>query len=177
MATNTANTNTISLQMLVTILSHQSQIKLHRKRRQIFPVIPGCFKRAAVCLYLRLTPPIWCPRVFEIEALPQKRGAHGVPDTQYPTRCRLSLKKKSTIGLDTKIWAVFVLISLVTQGAFESTRERDFEAEERRTAVLQAWYSIWRQGPGGCGLGGAWPWRGHSQDSSSGDNTLACICF
>lgn len=89
----------------------------------MFPLI--CLKRAAVSLYCA-----WLPLYDGLECLKlkprhRKGGLMGVPDTQYPTRCRLSLKKKITIGLDTKICAVFVLISLVTQGAFESTREKE----------------------------------------------------
>lgn len=58
-------------------------------------------------------------------------GLYRVPNTNT-LRSRASLKKKSTIGLDTKIWPVFVLISLVTQGAFESTVEREFWGGEGR---------------------------------------------
>lgn len=62
---------------------------------------------------------------------PSKEGGiYRVPNTNT-LRSRASLKKKSTIGLDTKIWPVFVLISLVTQGAFESTGERVFWGRER----------------------------------------------
>lgn len=58
-------------------------------------------------------------------------GSPESQDTQYSARSRAVLEKKSTIGLDTKIRPVFVLISLVTQGAFESTGERPFGEGER----------------------------------------------
>lgn len=57
-------------------------------------------------------------------------GLYRVPNTNT-LRSRACLKKKSTIGLDTKIRPMFVLISLVTQGAFESTGEREFWGRER----------------------------------------------
>lgn len=55
---------------------------------------------------------------------------------------------------------MFVLISLVTQGAFESVGERTFERRERGRGEGQLSF-----GPdavletGGCGLGGVWTWR------------------
>lgn len=63
-------------------------------------------------------------------SLSMEGGPYRVPNTNT-LRSRASLKKKSTIGLDTKIRPVFVLISLVTQGAFESTGERGFRGRKR----------------------------------------------
>lgn len=159
--------------MHVTISNHQTQIKLHWGK--IFPLIPGHFKRTASSLYLRLVLPMRCPRVFEIEALPRKRGAHVVADTQYPTRCRLSLKKESTIGLDTKIRAVFVLISLVTQGAFESAGERKFEQRKRGRGEGQLSCgpdAALETGAGGLRSGGCLDMEG----SQPGLKTCECMC-
>lgn len=49
-------------------------------------------------------------------------------------------KKKSTIGLDTKIRSVFVLIILVTRGALESTQnlERGKMRERGRDGVKRS---------------------------------------
>lgn len=112
------------------------------------------------------------------------------PNTQHaagPVR----RKKKSTIGLDTKIRPVFVLIILVTQGALESSeslqrgkmreRGRDGarggdrggegvrERKGKRAAGVsgpQAVAGSWDQRlEGGSCLGGAWPFRVQCQVS------------
>lgn len=103
-------------------------------------------------------------------------------------------EKKSTIGLDTKIRSVFVLIILVTQGALESTEslQREKMRERGRDGVRGSdWAGEGKEGKkgregsrgertpgcgwimrpeavgvgGGHSLGGAWPFRVQCQVS------------
>ncbi|KAF3860356.1 hypothetical protein F7725_000611, partial [Dissostichus mawsoni] len=56
--------------------------------------------------------------------------------------CMAGEKKKSTIGLDTKIGSVFVLINLVTQGALESNGRQESNGESPNCTTYASAFSM-----------------------------------